>query len=224
MCIPSVEAVQASGSHFRCAAWHRHRTDLDYGGQPYEFVNDYQDGMWLSRADVFNHFGQSDRKGVISTIKWGYPKGTARGNCKGFSDAFRSDRLVSAIAELRQNGPIPAAQLIAALNEQVTGISTSTTSKIAYFAGLEATEGACLIYDRMVCRAILCRSDPEFMQLRNILQQRDGDILPYQQVRTYGLYLTAAHAMAQRLGVTGAQIELFLFIGRENAAALPPYY
>lgn len=223
MCIPSPEAVMASKATVRLANWQRHRDDPDYG-EPYHHHDEYVDGSILTRAHIVAHFGQSIRQGVTSAIKWGYPRGiTSRGQWTGLSAAFRSDDLVREIEALRAEPPRSATEIIQRLNHHVAGVGAATTSKLAYFAGVSAIEGRCLIYDSMVRRAIRARSDPEFADLKQIIGERDGDLLPYQHAATYGRYLQAAHAMAARLGVQGDQIELFLFIGRENAAALPPY-
>jgi hypothetical protein len=145
------------------------------------------------------------------------------GRWQPFSCAFRSTDFESYIEIFQTGGARPATEIVTRLNGVLPRIATATTSKMAYFAGLVADEGACLIYDSMVRRAIRARSDGEFTALKAIITRRKADLLPSEQAETYGLYLAATHAMAARLNVQGDQIELFLFLGRENAAALSPH-
>ena len=223
MCFPNPEAVLASGGKLKLANWDSHRDHACYGGQPYAHYEEYADKQDLTRVTVFADFDVSIRKGIISAIKWGYPSGAVRRNWKGLSHAFRSDGLVREIEAMRNEPACSALEIAKRLNRAVKGISTATTTKLAYFARLEAAEGPCLIYDSMVRRAISARCDPEFADLKRIIGSRSGDLLPGQHATTYAAYLKAARAMAEGQNVQGDQIELFLFIGRENAAALPPY-
>jgi hypothetical protein len=224
MCIPSCSEVQSNNASVVWNNWENHRTDEDYGGRPYDYWDQYPNDLDLSRSDLFGHFNQSTRRGIISTIKWGYPRGkTPGGTWMGFSTAFRSDDLVNSIDTLQNSAARSAVSLVRRINRSVDGIGTATTSKLAYFAGLTTAEGPCLIYDSMVRRAIRVRGDKEFAALRQIVANRPvgQDLSPAQQIKTYGEYLRATHAMAKRLGVNGDQIELFLFRGRENADELP---
>ncbi len=221
MCIPGLGQVMASHATVKRANWRRHREDPRYG-QPYPHHDEYADGSILTRADVFGHFGQSIRKGIISAVKWGYPRGRMPGGrWQPFSCVFRTAAFGRIVEEVRSaDSPQPATTIITTLNGVLPRIGTATTSKLAYFAGLTATEGPCLIYDAMVRRAIRVRSDPEFKELKSKIARRARDLLPAEQASTYGLYLQATHAMANRLGVQGEQVELFLFLGRANASAL----
>lgn len=209
-----------SNATVRLANWHKHRDDPRYD-QPYPHHDEYADGQMLRRADVFAHFDQSIRKGIVSAIKWGYPRGRMPGGrWHPFSSAFRVKAFERHLEELQAAESRSATAIIATLNEVVPRIGTATTSKLAYFAGVTAAEGRCLIYDSMVRRAIRVRTDPEFAELKAMIVRRTGDLPPAEQVNTYGFYLQAVHGMAERLGVQGEQVELFLFLGRANAAAL----
>jgi len=222
--IPSLEEVDGSVTDeaFRLKNWAKHRAGRNEAEPLYPHADAYRyrDGKAFTRADVFADFADSLEKGVISTIKWGYPKGGRPGGAwHAFSDAFRqASRYVDAIERLRK-APQSAEAVLTTLNRIVPGVGTATTSKIAYFSGLEALEGPCLIYDSMVRRAIVASVDPVFAKLRAVLEGRKNDISPQTQEATYGLYLTSVGAVATRLDVTPAQVELVLFrIGR----MLPP--
>lgn len=218
--IPSLEEVAGSVTDeaFRLKNWQKHRGGRDENEPLYPHADEYggRDGRAFTRADVFADFDDATEKGVISTIKWGYPKGGRPGGAwHSFSDAFRqSSQYAQAIDELRAN-PQSAETVLVTLNRIVPGVGTATTSKIAYFAKLAANEGTCLIYDSMVRRATLASSDPAFGDLRSVLEGSKNDISPQAQERTYGLYLRAVGDVAARLNVTSPQVELALFrIGR----------
>ena len=220
MPIPSLSEVLNSVTDevFSLRNWSKHRDDARYE-TPYPFHDAYGDfdGKRFTRQHVFDHFAESLGKGVISTIKWGYPGGTLQGNWFALSTAMRSNAYAETISELRKN-PLPtAADLVRKLNSLVKGVSTSTTTKIAYFAGLKAqavddtAPQECLIYDQMVRRVIRQSTEPELAQLGEILRSTDRDIWPTRQATTYGLYLASVHALARRRGVEPSQIELCLF-------------
>ena len=202
----------ATDESFRLKNWRKHRDDERHGA-PYQHAADYDvlDGKRFTRAIVFEHFDVSDAKGVISTIKWGYPKGSLPGGAwHAFSDAFRSSSLRDALNSLRAQ-PRSANETVAMLNRCVKGVGTATTTKIAYFARLTTDEGPCLIYDSMVRRAIAHSAEPEFADLKAALNRSKRDLTPSQQERTYGSYITSVLGAAERRGVTPEVVELDLF-------------
>lgn len=218
--MPSLEEVSDSVTDeaFRLRNWEKHRGGREKVEPLYPHANEYgnRDGKAFTRADVFADFLASTEKGVISTIKWGYPKGGRPGGAwHSFSDAFRqASQYAQAIDALRTR-PHSGETVLTTLNRLVPGVGTATTSKIAYFAKLSATEGDCLIYDSMVRRAIVASSDPAFADLRSVLESSKNDITPQAQENTYGLYLRSVGEAATRLTVTPQQVELALFrIGR----------
>lgn len=218
MNIASKKEVLNSGEPFRLRNWIKHRDDPDQR-QAYDHAADYDalDGKWLDRALVYEHFGQNSMKGVISSIKWGYPRGSLPGGgWKAFSTAFRTHGFAAQIERIRMSAPADSVAVISALNALVSGVATATTSKIAYFAGLPSRDGGCLIYDSMVRRAIRDRDDPEFVELKSMMPSGERDMTPGQQEATYGLYLRNAHQMAARLNVDADQVEHFLFSWGRN--------
>lgn len=216
MPVSALNEVMSSGETYRPWNWKKHR-DHDIYPTPYPHWTDYPELARLERHHVFTDFGTSLTKGTISAIKWGYPKGgLPGGRWKMFSTAFRSGAFEAKIVELRQKPDLSAVEIITALNSVQPGIKTATTSKLAYFAGLVAREGPCMIYDAMVRRAIRVRNDPEFAALRALLPVRDLTVL--QQQETYGCYIQGLEAMARRCGTTPVQVEHFLFVVRQGGA------
>ncbi len=207
----------ATDESFRLKNWKKHRDDERHDS-PYDHASDYDvlDGKRFTRALVFSHFETSDAKGVISTIKWGYPKGSLPGGgWHAFSDAFRSPKFGEILNALRAE-PRSASETVTMLNRCVKGIGTATSTKIAYFARLTTSEGPCLIYDSMVRRAIAHRSDPEFAHLKTVLNSSTRDLTPAAQERTYGNYIASVISAAKGQGVSPEVVELDLFkAGRE---------
>ena len=225
--IPSACDVinSVTNEQFRLRNWEKHRKDERHQNGDYPYCDAYAeyDGQRFTRKHVFEHFAQSDVKGVISAIKWGFPRGgRPGGKWQSFSDAFRrSSSYAEAIKEFRAAPARTPLAIVSKLNQITSGVGPATTTKIAYFALLKSRcskwpdEMDCLIYDSMVRRAIKCKDYPDFADLRSELAASQGDISPSKQEKTYGLYLRSVHAAARRRQVQPAQIELFLFeIGR----------
>jgi len=210
----------ATDESFRLKNWQKHLTDERHPS-PYPHAHEYVelDGKKFTRGMVFAHFQESDAKGIISTIKWGYPKGNLPGGgWNAFSDAFRTQNFIEALETLRAR-PRSAAETVTTLNRCVKGIATATTTKIAYFAGLTSDEGRCLIYDSMVRRAIAHGAGPEFADLSRRLNRSSRDLTPAQQEATYSLYLSSIYEASRNRGVSAEAIELELF---QHGRALPP--
>ncbi len=211
----------ATDESFRLKNWIKHRDDERHGS-PYEHASEYEslDGQRFTRAAVFDHFATSDTKGVISTIKWGYPKGSLPGGgWHAFSDAFRCSSFGDVLKALRTR-PRSANETVAMLNGCVKGIGTATTTKIAYFARLTTHEGPCLIYDSMVRRAIAHNAEPEFADLKARLNRSTRDLTPVQQEGTYGLYIASVLAAAERRRESPEIVELDLFTSGRLLPAL----
>jgi hypothetical protein len=204
---------------FSLANWKKHWR----AGEPYPGYREFTawDGRPLTRADVFQKFCEGDEVGILATLKWGFPRGAQRQAHGAFNRViWAAGAFAEKLAEARRNPGLAASEIIRGLNEP--GIGASTTSKIAYFAGLRSSEGPCLIYDQMVRRAIRRLDDPEYSHLRAKLRRRNGDLTPSAQAETYGAYVTATHRAAKRLNVSSAQLELFLFrLGRAYTFSEP---
>lgn len=210
--LPTEEEVFAStAGRFKLGNWDKHFRD----GQKYPhrewFENQKQA---LTRGDVFRAFRISDELGLLATLKWGFPGGAQRLNPKPFNRVIWSlAEFAAKLTRARATSDANAATLLGSLDEP--GIGPATTSKIAYFAGLTTAEGACLIYDQMVRRAIRRLADPEFDELKPLLGASEVGFDAKRQRATYGTYIIAVCGLAKRCGVTPAQIELHLFkLGR----------
>lgn len=207
---------------WRSKNWIKHRTGLNGREEIYPHAADFEhlDGQLFTRTHVFDDFKVSIPKGVISTIKWGYPKGGRPGGpWLSFSNAFRTtDKFEAIIVDLKAE-KASAEKVLKKLNGIVSGVGTATTSKIAYFAQLESEEGPCLIYDSMVRRAIVFSTDPALDEVRRELVRYKRDIAPPIQEATYGAYIRSVGKLADRLNVSPAQVELALFrYGRKQPA------
>ena len=227
MKIPSRQEVldSVTDTKFKVANWTKHR---DHCGKPYPYADAFHDldGGAFPRSRVFADFADSDQRGVISSIKWGYPRGgRPRGAWQAFSHAFRSSDHADAVRDLKGQ-VVSATYLIRKLNAltegREKGLGTATTSKIAYFAQLQSEEGSCLIYDSMVRRALRfsqdrdIREDTHLAPIRDAVVRRTSDLTPREQENTYGIYIAALTASAAARGIDPDQLELALF--REGRA------
>lgn len=180
----------------------------------------------LIRRHVFDAYRADTAKGVVWTIVWGYPRGKISKYDGDKADAHRAiahaPHFADVIAEIRAGPILPARKLIAKLNSVSTGVSTSTTSKIAYFAGLCSQEGQCLIFDKQVIKAVAQSKDPALASLRGALtpanvQPATSDKwiaeVTGKQGQFYGGYLAAVNNLSFRLGKRYPRdlIEQFLF-------------
>lgn len=229
--IPTREQVLESvtDAAFKTANWEKHRRHYD---RPYAYADAFDDldGGAFPRSRVFADFAVSDQRGVVSSIKWGYPRGGRPGGAwMAFSDAFRSSAHADAICHLRKSRHT-ASDLIRTMNAVAEGIGTATTSKMVYFAKLRCEEGGCLIYDSMVRRALKLSCDPDICEdrhlapIRKAVLNRERDLSPREQEDTYGVYIAALIASATERGVEPDQLELALFregrrIGKSKAAS-----
>lgn len=218
MRIPSRQEVldSVTDTKFKVANWTKHR---NHGGKPYPYADAFHDldGGAFPRSRAFADFGDSDQRGVISSIKWGYPRGGRPGGAwMAFSEAFRSTAHAEALQKIRRSRH-SASDLIRVMNSAAKGVGTATTSKIVYFARLECEEGGCLIYDSMVRRALKLSHDPDitddrhFAPIRKAVLNRSRDLSPREQEETYGIYITALTTSAEERGVDPDQLELALF-------------
>lgn len=217
MKIPSRQEVldSVTDTTFKLANWNKHRDH----GKPYPYADAFHDldGGAFPRSRVFADFTASDQRGVISSIKWGYPRGGRPGGAwMAFSDAFRSTAHADALQQIRKSH-LSASDLIRTLNAVAKGVGTATTSKIAYFARLQCEEGVCLIYDAMVRRALKSSRDRDICEdahlapIREAVLVRTRDLSPRELEDTYGIYITALTRSADERGINPDQLELALF-------------
>ncbi len=181
----------------------------------------------LIRRHVFDAYRADPAKGVVWTIVWGYPRGKISKYDGDKADAHRAiaraGHFADAIAEIRAGPILSAEALIKKLNKVSSGASTSTTSKIAYFANLFSKEGQCLIFDKQVVKAVAHSNDLALASLRSALMpaNRPQPITPDEWVtqvtgkqhQFYGRYLAAVNDLSLHWGkrYPRERIEQYLF-------------
>ncbi|HEX8301447.1 hypothetical protein [Sphingomonas sp.] len=191
------------GERFRPTAWKKH--SLPYVDELTERFSRNE----FTRADVKQAFREDVRKGVVFSLVWGFPNGFI--NPKRPADLRNAwphiDKLVDKVRSLQgRPGDCTPTEIIKALNTPISGIATSSTSKIAYFAGIQATSGRCLIYDSQVIKAIVSETFAELYSLRiQLVRQRD-ETLPFgkkvqsvNQVTTYLDYISGINSLCRKL-------------------------
>lgn len=209
--LPGRDAVLASGDVLNLNNWPAAFPFRD------EFVAG--DGARFTRQDVFDAFDVSVEKGVIATILWGYQKGRLGGyGTQGIEAVFNDPKpLVDAVHRIRCTQELSSDEILRELNGAVLGISTSTTTKLAYFAGVTSADGPCLIYDIIVIRSLMNGPYAAFMGLGGVLPGNSRsdpmDAAKVRQHQTYGAYLARMSDVARSLGagIHPDQLELFLF-------------
>lgn len=142
-------------------------------------------GKKLRRADVFAAAKESDEKGAIFALVWGYPDGhtdyrnrnletslqAAMGDIEGVARTIHSIRAYD--------------DPVAKLNKH-NGLGAASTSKIAYFAGLEERGNQCLIFDMHVVRSILTQG---FSELDSLRARMGLPLIGNQYVKDFGGYV-----------------------------------
>lgn len=209
--LPTRDAVLASGESLNLSNW---PDDFPFRD---EFAS--LDGARFTRQDVFDAFDTSVEKGVIATILWGYQKGRMGGfGTRGIEATFKDPKpLVDAVDRVRHAQQLTGDEVLRELNGAVPGISTSTTTKLAYFAGITSLDGPCIIYDTIVIRSLMNGPYAAFMDLSSVLPGKSRgdpmDAAKFRQHKTYGVYLARMNDVARsfRAGIHPDQLELFLF-------------
>jgi hypothetical protein len=162
-------------------------------------------------------------RAVIWTLVWGYPKGRIQLSRPNMRKAILSaSRVADAISDMRRaSKPIAANDALALIHNVSTGIKTSTSSKIAYFAGLKTQQGQCLILDEKVIGSILYS---RFDQLRPLIRKmlprppasyrclgEQIEDVKKRQAQIYGDYVLHMNRLAEKQGIASDALEAFLF-------------
>ncbi|MEG3162979.1 hypothetical protein U1701_00045 [Sphingomonas sp. PB2P19] len=206
------------GENFRPSAW-----DIALPFEE-EFKRHEDEGNPLLRHHVKSAVAQDTYKGLIYTLVWGYPNGNTDAKSQNKSYSLQKamldlDETVDRIDRFK-NHPRKARIMIDTLNNH-HGFQVSTTSKIAYFAGLKAPEGNCLIFDSQVCRAVLFYGYPELDDLRSRLAggrlpgpYTKNEFKPLLKPANYGGWIEGVNALARLLGpyVEAEDVERFIFM------------
>jgi hypothetical protein len=183
----------------------------------------------LLRYHVRDAFQHSTHKGVIYSLVWGYPQGKTYGmedsKKENLKSAMRDPDLIVDMVDALRRFPRSALDTVKLLNEQ-KGLGIASTTKIAYFAGLDTRYGPCLIYDRQVTKALFKLPYRELADAKAALwadQKNDG---PEKRMidwaagrdKSYSVYLDHAYQLARLVGrgTEGEDVERFLFVrGKE---------
>ncbi|KQN09056.1 hypothetical protein [Sphingomonas sp. Leaf28] len=183
----------------------------------------------LLRSNVFAAFKEGDEKGSVFALVWGYPDGHTNYMTKGapvsLQVAMRDAHYIGdVLGSLREYGTTKKNPL-SSLNE-IPGLFTASTSKLAYFAGLDHRGDRCLILDQQVMRAIMSEDYRELDDLRAAILKdpMPGRIEQGREVRavnapnSYPRYIEEMGKLAKSLGsdVDAEDVERFLFeLGRD---------
>lgn len=189
----------------------------------------------LTRDFVRRTFSAAcDDRAIIWTLVWGYPKGRIQMSRANMKSALASaERVADAVAAMRAGTPIAANDVLHHIHRVSKGIKTSTSSKIAYFAGLTAKEGQCLILDEKVIASILYN---RFDQLRPLVRR----LLPRppaeyrclgeqiadakkRQAQVYGDYIHHLNQLADKQGLSPDSLEAFLFANAPSRKTAEAY-
>lgn len=216
----SSQDVQSHGVAINLANWARYadsddRLTANWVAEISEEIQ-HSDGCLITRGYVRQAFSQSFVKGVIASVIWGYPKGRFPGG-RSFAGIFaKAEALADKLVKLKSGKPNPAEAVCAGF-DGFRGLGPSTYTKMLYFAGIEALEGSCLIYDQMVMRAIAESGELQWAAIRTTLgscRDPNGRFKSYPralQVRTYGDFLRVAQELSSTERSAEA-IELELFV------------
>lgn len=170
-----------------------------------------RDANGLSLTAVRALFQTSPRRAVLGVAMWGYPtdpRGRLPATCA-------QAQAIADVLEPLARHRLPAQTLLSVLLG-FKDLGPSTASKLLFVRGVESAEGVCLVYDQRVVRAIAQCEDKEFSGLapRGLAAANNShpeSSIHGLQIRTYGKYLTALHAVAIRLQCEPLQVEQFLF-------------
>ncbi len=174
----------------------------------------------ILRRHVFDKAQDNTLRGIWWALVWGYPGGKQAGDDKTLKRAMvNMESLAHEVDWLRKETP-DAAELLERLNQCRRGLSTASTTKVAYFAGLNTAQGKALIFDQQAIIAILTRGDPEFAPLlaskpfakHAHRSRKDRVNVALQQPAHYQEYVAHLHALAAQLGVKPDDIERFLYM------------
>lgn len=215
MTMPTTAEVAGAGDRpFKAKNWR----ELSFPSQISE--DEFPDVV--RRHHVFEAYRRSIEEGIVWTIVWGYPSGTITGHREGIQHLFENVSDTAKAVRQFQDAPgqYSALEIIVGLRGDAPRIACSTTSKIAYTAGIVAAEGPCTVYDLRVIRSIMQGRYTEFADLEKALPSPRAQLEPLKrrvesaiarQNRTYGAYVSTMTHVSEALGICSDQLEYFVF-------------
>jgi hypothetical protein len=159
----------------------------------------------ISRDRLLNFNYPNIQQKIIEVLMWGY-----NNNQRGIPAQLINHQLRDLSDVLAQPG-LGYGQFQAGINA-IYGCGSSTSSKLAYFFGmntvLNGQNTSCLILDRRVIEAI--SNFPEDFGPFGLINYQQNLGVQYQN------YLNAMHNLSLGLGCSPDQLELFLFMAGQN--------
>lgn len=173
----------------------------------------------ILRQHVFAKAQGRTLRGIWWSLVWGYPRGKQAGDDKSLKIAMSDLANMAYVVDVLRNKTPEADKLLNSLNGARKGLSTASTTKIAYFAGLQTTQGPALIFDQQAATAIIERNDPEFAPLlqsapfaRYAGKHRDVRVTTaLRRTEHYREYLAHMYKLSDDMGVAADDIERFLY-------------
>jgi hypothetical protein len=174
-----------------------------YDGQ-FDVVFGGNDKVQLSRKGVFESFNSSLEMGMLSSIAWGFQKGTRPGGRTLHPFLENFDDIKNVLKKISNVG----------LNEGTfndlnmhKNVKNGVTTKLLYFSNSVVNSSPCLIYDSRV-KAYLEEFRPiEFVKTLELMKK-------WQAQPTFDLYkkyCAEAHECAEKHSLPSAAIEMFMF-------------
>ena len=163
---------------------------------------DNAETLRINRQDVFDT--TDIREKILKTIYWGYPR-NMRGNhfVDLLDDIEKIEKTIDYLRSIENLGRVHLEKAQANF-KSVTGIGISTYSKLLYFADLSFDGNPSLILDERLFNVFRNKTYLQFDRLSGINRAAS-------EKGRYLDYLEVMKAVSLEIGVTGEQLELFLF-------------
>ncbi len=175
----------------------------------FDFLFQGSESIALTRRNVFDYFQQDTARGIISSIVWGFPRGTLPGG-RPLSAIFENLSFFKEVIEeiAREDLSEEKFELI----NSKAGIKNGATSKMLYFSGAKIGNIKCLIFDSRVRGNLLEHRPIEF---NSTIEHLPRNSL-YPGWNGYKAFCQEVKNLATQLCVTEDAIEMYLFNSAPN--------
>ncbi len=180
----------------------RYPIDLD-------FLFQDQPQVFLTRQRVFGYFHEDNTLGVISSIVWGFPRGTLPGG-RSILQIFENLKFFSGLVGVIKKSQLNETSF--ALLNSITGIKNGATTKMLYFSGSKIGEAKCLIFDSRVRDFLLDQRPVEF---DNTLKHLSKNSL-YPGWLGYSAFCQDVNNISKNINISEDYIEMYLFNNAPN--------
>lgn len=175
----------------------------------FEFLFQGQESICLTRKKVFEIFREDTKRGILSSIVWGFPRGSLPGG-RPLSTAFENLLFFEdSIEEIVQEGL--SEKSFEMINSK-HGVKNGATSKMLYFSGARIGDSKCLIFDSRVRGYLLEHQPIEFNSTVRHLPQNSL----YPGWNGYRYFCQEVQSLAAKLSVKEDAIEMYLFQAAPN--------